>query len=266
MKNGHKVPEYWEETLSMVEHPRLLVFHPFTTNEPSEADLMQEWRDFLRPFLSENRDIRVQRGECVSESSRMAKEILNNDIGGFGKHGRKSDLLLVAERHELSNVEFKVQNAGPTCFTMQHLKNIRLNRAIMESHFNITRSRGRLLFMDVCGWKGKLHSLYTFRGIHVCRSEYEICLPRNEKDLEVFLRSDSFQHVLLLKRHLDRKLERLTKASKATKATGDSKDSMARDTGATESDFSTPPPESRTKRILSNVHFSPSSREKRMRN
>lgn len=101
-KTEQKPPIHWQQTLDMVEQLRLLVFHPFITGKPSEADYVHEWKNFLRPFLGMSGEILTKSGEYVSRSSSDIKAILEKNVRGFGAHGRKTDLLFVSGKHELS--------------------------------------------------------------------------------------------------------------------------------------------------------------------
>jgi hypothetical protein len=90
-------------------------------------------------------------GECVSRSSGDIKAMLDKNVTGFGAHGRKTDLLFVGGKHELCSCEFKAQSAGSTKFQTQRLKNIRLNRAIVESNFKVLERRRQVIYMDFSG-------------------------------------------------------------------------------------------------------------------
>ncbi|KAG0226710.1 hypothetical protein BGX31_007189 [Mortierella sp. GBA43] len=131
-------------------------------------------------------------GECVSKSSSTIQVELEDTVTGFGTQGRKADLLFVGGKHELSNFEFKSESAGSTKFRTQRLKNIRLNRAIVEGHYKIRGSRGHLFFMDFSGittfWKGVMNVLYTCKKAY--RSANTLQMTTTD-DLLKFLESES---------------------------------------------------------------------------
>ncbi|KAK3806734.1 MAG: hypothetical protein J3Q66DRAFT_445300 [Benniella sp.] len=149
-KNGN-VPWGWNATLDAVDHllpniRRRLVFEPIHKVPESEDDIVCEWKDLFCPFVTMSEHIRAQSGECVCKASQRVRSKLDGELGDSekqdsgkhdsGKHGRKVDLIFSGGTYELSNFEFKVDKSN-TCkeCILQHLKNIRLNRAIMETLF-----------------------------------------------------------------------------------------------------------------------------------
>ncbi|KAI8360489.1 hypothetical protein B0O80DRAFT_494656 [Mortierella sp. GBAus27b] len=169
-----------------VPEPRLN--YSFISEKASEADSTYEWKSFLRPFLGKSGNIRSRSGECVSKSSSTIQVELEDTVTGFGTQGRKADLLFVGGKHELSNFEFKSESAGSTKFRTQRLKNIRLNRAIVEGHYKIRGSRGHLFFMDFSVWKGVMNVLYTCKKAY--RSANTLQMTTTD-DLLKFLESES---------------------------------------------------------------------------
>ena len=61
------------------------------------------------------------------------------------------DLIFHAHDQELANLEFKVAGASQLDIEIQNRKNIRLNRAIMESQHAAYRVKSTLLFFDFQG-------------------------------------------------------------------------------------------------------------------
>ncbi|KAG0244116.1 hypothetical protein BGX31_009768 [Mortierella sp. GBA43] len=110
------------------------------SQKKSDIDKMPE-----NPLLQKEHNILSvieQLGEGMSEATKALKK----DEGG-----RKVDLLFFRRNIELGNIEFKCANPRPSEIRRQHSKNIRINRAIMESHFNAYDQRYEMMFMDIQG-------------------------------------------------------------------------------------------------------------------
>ncbi|KAF9160465.1 hypothetical protein BGX21_003077 [Mortierella sp. AD011] len=90
-------------------------------------------------------------GECVSDSSKKVKSILDEEFDEFGKFGRKIDLTFYSGEYELANCEFKLPDAPEIDVKIQNRKNIRLNRAIMESHLEASGLKLNVLYFDYQG-------------------------------------------------------------------------------------------------------------------
>jgi hypothetical protein len=135
--------------------------------------------------------------------------------------GRKVDLLFYIDDIELANVEFKVQKTTPMEIKIQHLKNIRINRAIMEGQLKTCDARTSILYMDIqgtqltttrprlltalsdlhvldfshsmrhtVGWNGSLFALYGYDDIFVSKLICTISLPVSEAGMETFLSNE----------------------------------------------------------------------------
>jgi len=71
-------------------------------------------------------------GERALLSTREVLEALDEEYVGFSTAGRKVDLTFKIREAELSNLEFKTHSKPESCLELQHMKNIRLNRSVME--------------------------------------------------------------------------------------------------------------------------------------
>ncbi|KAK3806390.1 MAG: hypothetical protein J3Q66DRAFT_358985 [Benniella sp.] len=169
-----------------------LVLRPSFGSKPAEADHVQYWKDVFNHLL-EDSGIFMQSGECVSESSKAAKLVLQQDYHDAGSHGRKVDLLFYAGELELSIFEFKSKRTCSKELKKQINKCIRLNRAIMEYCHNLrTGQRIPIPFMTFHGWTGQLHLLYEYEGIFVARPEgAPITLPTTIPEFEKFLENNA---------------------------------------------------------------------------
>ncbi|KAG0197020.1 hypothetical protein BGX31_005040, partial [Mortierella sp. GBA43] len=88
-------------------------------------------------------------GEAVSDSTKRLRRIIKSTAKEEPEYGRKVDLLFYVDRLELSNLEFKHQKTSNMEVKLQHLKNIRINRAIMEGQHQMCGTRSAIVFMDV---------------------------------------------------------------------------------------------------------------------
>ncbi|KAG0247935.1 hypothetical protein BG011_000706 [Mortierella polycephala] len=147
---GEAVPEHWEAIMDIVEQVCRLCVKPSFGSCASEADVVAEWKAVLYPLLMDS-EVFMRSGECVSESTKAVKALLDEEYNDFGTFGRKVDLLFHAHGQELANLEFKVAEATQLDIETQHLKNIRLNRAIMESQYEASVVKSTVLFLDFQG-------------------------------------------------------------------------------------------------------------------
>ncbi|KAG0215301.1 hypothetical protein BGX31_000861 [Mortierella sp. GBA43] len=88
----------------------------------------------------------------------------------------------------------------------------------MESHFKVLHNRRQVFYMDFCGWKGVLNTLYTHKGISFCKTVGTVTLPTTKEDLSEFLIGGSFRFILLFKEHIERSLKGLNHAEARAKA------------------------------------------------
>ncbi|KAF9578377.1 hypothetical protein BGW38_005854, partial [Lunasporangiospora selenospora] len=135
----------------------------------------------------------MRSGECVPESTKAVKAVLDEEYDEVGTFGRKVDLLFHAHGQELANLEFKIAEATQSEIEIQHRKNIRLNRAIMESQHKASGLKSALLFLDFQGWHGGLFALYPFEDVFVSKYLGSVELPRSERGLKRFLQGDTLK-------------------------------------------------------------------------
>ncbi|KAG0340410.1 hypothetical protein BG004_006418 [Podila humilis] len=159
---GEVVPDHWESMLDVLEHV----------------------------------------GECVSDATKDFKAILDEEYEEFGTFGRKVDLIFHANGQELANLEFKVAEAAEMDIEIQNRKNIRLNRAIMESQSANCDVKSTILFLDFQGWHGSLFALYPFEDIFVSKYLASVELPRSTSGLKRFLQSDTLELLYTFADHL----------------------------------------------------------------
>ncbi|KAK3806997.1 MAG: hypothetical protein J3Q66DRAFT_418774 [Benniella sp.] len=254
-KNGTaQEPWGWKEGIEVMEHLRKLVFEPFFESPASEGDIICEWKGLLHPFATKYPGIRTRSGECISKASRVMKKALDKEIGGFGPHGRRVDLLFFGDKKELCNVEFKSTEKKERDCLIQFLKNIRLNRAIMEFQFKMTGVRTALLYMNVCGWKGTLYALYEFEGIIVSKEIHVMTLPTTSEELKVFVQGRDMEYIIYFIMYLEMLRKTLSNARHNLKGKGKAKSNVARD--------ATPDPDERGKRSLLQCALSPTKKSK----
>ncbi|KAF9391939.1 hypothetical protein BGX21_011121 [Mortierella sp. AD011] len=150
-ERNEAVPSLWEPVLDVIEHLCKLVIRPsFGPMSVSEGDVVAEWKTVFNILLGGS-NVFMKCGECVSESSKSVKAILDEEFDDFGKFGRKVDLIFCADGLELANCEFKIADATDMDVKIQNRKNIRLNRAIMESHKSTCGARMNMLYFEVQG-------------------------------------------------------------------------------------------------------------------
>ncbi|KAF9431489.1 hypothetical protein BGZ76_000240 [Entomortierella beljakovae] len=116
----------------------------------SEGDVVAEWKTVFNILLGDS-NVFIKCKECVSESSKSVKAILDEEFDNVRKFGRKDDLIFYADGLKLANCEFKIADATDMNIKIQNRKNIRLNRAIMEGHKSTCGTRMNMLYFDVQG-------------------------------------------------------------------------------------------------------------------
>ncbi|KAF9327588.1 hypothetical protein BG006_009120 [Podila minutissima] len=113
----------------------------------AEADYVQLWKTLFSIFLSQS-SVYSRAGERILSSSRQVLEMLDEEIADISTTGRKADLTFKSKDLELANFEFKSHDKPETCLQLQHRKNLRLNRAIMEQLRDCHLEEPRLAFAD----------------------------------------------------------------------------------------------------------------------
>ncbi|KAF9968593.1 hypothetical protein BGZ73_009219, partial [Actinomortierella ambigua] len=190
-REGKTVPKNWEAIMDIIEQVCRLCIKPPFGPRASEADVVAEWKAVLYLLLIDS-EVFMRSGECVPESTKAIKAVLDEEYDEFGTFGRKVDLLFFhAHGQELANLEFKVAEATQSEIEIQHCKNIRLNRAIMESQCKASGVKSTLLFLDFQGWHGSMFALYPFEDIFVSKYLGSVELPRSEGGLKRFLQGDT---------------------------------------------------------------------------
>ncbi|KAF9962868.1 hypothetical protein BGZ65_007471, partial [Modicella reniformis] len=187
---GPAPPELWKETLDILDYFCNHIEKPFTYGSPAAAEIVEAWKETFKPLA---RGVVVARsGECVSPSIKKVKEALEKEHKDFGRYGSKVDLMFLDkdDGRELTNFEFKVDNLSLTIIRLQYLKNIRLNRAIMENQHMTSGIRPAIPFMCISGRKGTLFVLYRYEDIFVSKELSTIQLPATEEELVKFLEED----------------------------------------------------------------------------
>ncbi|KAF9091263.1 hypothetical protein BGX23_005360, partial [Mortierella sp. AD031] len=175
----------------VLERVRLVIKPSFGTRA-AKADVVSEWKAVFSLLLMDT-EIYMKSGECVSEATKSVKAKLDGEFNDFGAFGRKVDLLFHMDGQELVNIEFKLEEATQTAVQVQHLKNIRLNRAIMESHATASGARPPIVVMEIQGWIGSLFALYPFEDVFVCKYLETIELPRSASGLKRFLKGSTLK-------------------------------------------------------------------------
>ncbi|KAF9935327.1 hypothetical protein BGZ65_003412, partial [Modicella reniformis] len=127
-RTGQDGPQFWMKITSILDFLCELGSNLKLVENPSEADIVAQWATVFRHLLA-GTDIHVQTGERVSLASKAIKEHLTEVHGNVGFRGRKVDLTFLLDKIELANFEFKIDGLGSLIYQVQHLKNIRLNRA-----------------------------------------------------------------------------------------------------------------------------------------
>lgn len=90
-------------------------------------------------------------GERVLLPTREVLEALDEEYGRFSTAGRKVDLTFKIREAELSNLEFKTHSKPESCLHLQHMKNIRLSRSVMEQLKRHGVQDPRIVFADFEG-------------------------------------------------------------------------------------------------------------------
>lgn len=182
----------------------------------TEANFVSIWEGVF-DFLLHGSDITVLSGEAVSNCTKRLRRIIKSTAKEDPDFGRKVDLLFYVDRLELGNVEVKHQKTSNMDVKLQHLKNIRINRAIMEGQHQICGTRSAIEFMDVKGWDASLFALYPFGDIYVSKHVNTISLPTTEAGMMTFLSDDdktrSLDYLTAYVDHLNESTESLRKKS-----------------------------------------------------
>ncbi|KAF9995393.1 hypothetical protein BGZ79_010917 [Entomortierella chlamydospora] len=160
-----------------------LVLRPSFGCDPSEADVVDEWKTVFNYLLK--------------GSNIYMRSILDEEFDEFGRFGRKIDLTFYSDEYELANCEFKLPDAPVMDIKIQNRKNIRLNRGIMESHLEASGLKLNVLFFDYQGWNGSMFALFSYGDIYVSKYIESVELPRTKAGLRRFLRGETLE--LLLK-------------------------------------------------------------------
>ncbi|KAF9273295.1 hypothetical protein BGZ68_001638, partial [Mortierella alpina] len=199
---GAAVPEKWEAILDIVEQVCRLVLRPSFDGNGSEADVVAEWKTVLHTLLMDS-NVYMRSGECVSQSSKDIKAMLDDEYDEFGTFGRKVDLIFHANGTELSNLEFKVTETPEADIQIQNRKNIRLNRAIMKSQQDACEGiKSPILFFDFQGWHGSMFALYAFEDVFVAKYVGAVGLPRTKSGLQKFLKGETLELLFTFAEHL----------------------------------------------------------------
>ncbi|KAI8602429.1 hypothetical protein EDD21DRAFT_75566 [Dissophora ornata] len=137
------------------------------------------------------------------------KSVLDEEFDEFGKFGRKVDLTFYSGEYELANCEFKLPGASDLDVKIQNRKNIRLNRAIMESHLEASGLKLNILYFDYQGWNGSMFALFPYGDIYVSKYIESVELPRTKAGLRRFLRGETLELLFKFVYHLRQMAERL---------------------------------------------------------
>ncbi|KAF8937738.1 hypothetical protein BGZ58_002229 [Dissophora ornata] len=79
-------------------------------------------------------EILILLGEKVLEASKVMKQMQSSEYGDISDSGRKVDCIFMYENIELSNIEFKKEDASERDLAIQNRKNVRLARCLQEAH------------------------------------------------------------------------------------------------------------------------------------
>ncbi|KAI1296359.1 hypothetical protein EDD11_007414 [Mortierella claussenii] len=162
----------------------------------SEADYVSIWKHLFSLFMTQSA-VYMKSGETVLVSSKTVQEILNAEFSDFANFGRKVDLVFKSRDIELVNFEFKSHGVSESCLQIQHKKNIRLNRAIMEELRNKGIREPSVVFGDFEGLTGCFFSLSPFEDIFTCGLVEVASIPMDIIELEDLLRDGELLRVLI---------------------------------------------------------------------
>ncbi|KAF9962503.1 hypothetical protein BGZ65_009046 [Modicella reniformis] len=151
----------------------------FDMKQPSEAEIVRTWIAVFES-LAPRGTVISRSEECVSVS--LEEEHTDFDLMFFSADGGQ----------ELSS--FKVNRGlSKGAYRLQYLKNVRLNRAIMENQYKTSGIRPAIPFMCFNGWECTLSVLYQYKGIFVSKELHNICLPTTKEGLAKLLEGKSLQ-------------------------------------------------------------------------
>ncbi|KAI8598600.1 hypothetical protein EDD21DRAFT_183002 [Dissophora ornata] len=105
---------------------------PFGPKPPSENDCLQLWTSIFH-IITDKLTLHT-RGEKVLEASKVMKQMQSSEYGDISDSGRKVDCIFMYENIELSNIEFKKEDASERDLAIQNRKNVRLARCLQEAH------------------------------------------------------------------------------------------------------------------------------------
>ncbi|KAI8599375.1 hypothetical protein EDD21DRAFT_380088 [Dissophora ornata] len=145
----------------------------------------------------------MKSGETVLRSSRHVQEVLNEEFTDVATFGRKVDLVFKSGDTELTNFEFKPHGVSDSTLKVQHKKNIRLNRAIMEDLILSGVEKPSIMFGDFEGFSGCFFSLRPFEDVYVCDLMEFVSFPRNNYELAALLQDGGlFRTVITVLEHI----------------------------------------------------------------
>ncbi|KAI8350246.1 hypothetical protein B0O80DRAFT_531353 [Mortierella sp. GBAus27b] len=90
-------------------------------------------------------------------ASQAVKETLKGLIGEMSTFGWRTDLQL---EYEGRNLEFKIDGLSSKQYRKEYLRNIIINRAIMEDNHSTCGARPAIYFMCITGWVGVVFGLH----------------------------------------------------------------------------------------------------------
>ncbi|KAF9357273.1 hypothetical protein BGX34_009451 [Mortierella sp. NVP85] len=196
-------------------------------------------------------------GEKALESSRIMRRYQSAEYGDISDSGRKVDCLFSFKGIELANIEFKTPDISPREIAVQNRKNVRLARAIQESHAESGVPGEAILMADVTGFIGTFYQVFPMGVINVAgrTTERTVQIPTTEGAMELFLTSPSLAILFNFIDRLETQGPRILKARQRHQAL---KEKERHENGIAQGRSITPPPP--LKRFSENISWSPSKK------
>ncbi|KAG0163098.1 hypothetical protein DFQ30_000739 [Apophysomyces sp. BC1015] len=147
---------------------------------------LRKFAELLDILFEDENDVAIYDGETISQASQYI-QLLNEDDTDTG---RRIDLLSKTKYNdtviEVSSTEFKRLTASTTTCNQQQSKNIRINSAIANNIYNITKKELDIQYMDWRGRIGYMVQLFYFQGVIVAHQFDSLYIPKMLLELDDF--------------------------------------------------------------------------------
>ncbi|KAG0307107.1 hypothetical protein BGZ98_001046 [Dissophora globulifera] len=188
-----------------------VIHPPFLAASPLENDCLHVWASIFGILADK---VSLHTGEKALEASKVMRKLQSTEYSDTSDAGRKVDCLFMMQGVELSNIEFKHQDASARDLAIQNRKNVRLARCIQEAHTTYGVKEASVLMADVFGFVGVFYQVKPMGDIAIAGKTTStlVHLPRTAGALEVFLQDQSLAILWNFMLHLEQQGPKVIRA------------------------------------------------------